>query len=257
MRMRHLLLLTVTMLTACSAEHVMVATLDSNSAGGSTGGQDTASGASAGSEATTARGGSGGSSGGTSARTGATSSGGTTATGGSTTAAGSTTIDAASESGGTTTAGGSGESGAAGAGGSVASVDSGADPGVATSIGGISTGISIGRGGAGAGGSNDDLASAGAPDFGEAMICSCLGDSAQACGVDGVTYDSDCGESGTCLRPEIACWHACPCADDKTSDPATLWFIPECDGGCRDGASCFVYSRALMPVPTGCATTSN
>lgn len=79
--------------------------------------------------------------------------------------------------------------------------------------------------------------------------CSCLGGEQQACGTDGITYPTDCGDAGPCVPPAIACLHACPCFDTDASSggaPSLSWFSIDCvsTARCSEGVICMSVTNA-------------
>lgn len=82
--------------------------------------------------------------------------------------------------------------------------------------------------------------------------CSCLGQTSQMCGTDGITYPNECGDAEPCVPPAIACWHACPCLDDGVEmtgpDAATTWYTVDCipTAGCSVGVVCMQFTNAEL-----------
>ena len=87
------------------------------------------------------------------------------------------------------------------------------------------------------------------------LLCSCGAQPTGLCGSDGITYPPSCDDGGTCILPEIACFHACPClAGESASAEVTSWFSPNCvlATQCAGDAFCLGFSN-VTPNPQNCA----
>jgi len=151
----------------------------------------------------------------------------------------------------TSSAGAGGSAGGAPSAGSGGSVFSGGSP-----AGGDAGGDSIASGGVvdthligtiiGAGGGASETR------------CSCIGRRSELCGTDGITYPSECVDTGACLPPGIACLQACPCPDGAGGNATTTtsdWFLMECASSahCSEGVICMAFSGGTFnDEPTPC-----
>jgi len=96
------------------------------------------------------------------------------------------------------------------------------------------------------GGGNVDMPIGGDAGTSNVTVCACVGDQAQLCGTDGVTYTRSCGDAGTCELPTVACWHACPCLEGESANTdMAIWFPQDCqpDARCSDGFTCVTVPR--------------
>jgi len=159
------------------------------------------------------------------------------------------------------------QAGGANVGGSSASAGS---SGLATSVAGaVSSGGSQSRAGAAqggaaaqggtdriilsSGGTNVDVRIGGDAGATSELVCSCLGEQAELCGSDGVTYAAICEDGGACLAPTIACWHACPCLEGESADAGvSSWFSADCadTAPCADGVICMTFNNVTRDMHT-------
>ncbi|HEX2673452.1 MAG TPA: hypothetical protein VHM25_21370 [Polyangiaceae bacterium] len=149
--------------------------------------------------------------------------------------------------GGPSAAGAGGAAGAAPSAGSGGSLFSGGSPalgdggGATFAAGGVVDTLIIGDGGGGS-----------------EMRCSCMGQTSELCGTDGITYPSQCVDAGICSPPGIACAQACPCPDGGIGNLPTTpseWFPQGCASSahCSEGVICLAFSGATFnDQPTPC-----
>lgn len=110
----------------------------------------------------------------------------------------------------------------------------------------------------GSGGSVSIGSSTAEPESGSETRCSCLGQTREVCGTDGVTYPTACGDAENCMPPGIACLQACPCGDENVGSAgvaAFSWFPASCvtTARCREGVVCMSFSdRELSSTPPSC-----
>jgi hypothetical protein len=176
-------------------------------------------------------------------------------------------VVAALDAAGAGNVGGSSES-AGGAGLSASATDHDPSGGARPSGGGAqggSAGGGIAQGGTdriilGFGGSNVDVRIGGDAGSTSEIVCSCLGEQAQLCSSDGVTFAAGCEEdAGACLAPTISCWHACPCLEGESANTrVSSWFPADCapTAQCADGPVCMTFTNVTHDVHI-CTTTGN